>query len=118
MPSAPCARGGHVYSGRPSNFYPALLCDGKRYQVKRNFCSDHAHEVMLDHKTDWHDRSVRNGQTPNGTCYGCGLVLESFSQLARFFLTAYIDGKFRRDFEAQYCPACTAKVVEEFEFDV
>ena len=118
MPSLVCARGAHVVNGRPSNFYPALLCDGQKYQAKRAFCSEHCHDMLADHKTDWHDRSVRNGQTPDGTCYGCGLVLETNAQLSRFYLTAYVDGKFRRDFEAHYCPACTAKIVEEFEFDV
>lgn len=118
MASKPCDRCGQPAPGRLAGIYPALLIDGTRHQARRQYCLPHMREIVANHAKDWRDRALSDSSEPSTSCCRCGQVLDNSAQLTRFYATAYLDGKNRRDFDAQYCSSCTGLIISEFEFDV
>jgi hypothetical protein len=113
MATLPCDAHGGIARGRLCTAYPALLQDGNRKSAKRRLCMDCMHDLLVMHATDWQDQVLKLEQDAGTTCTRCGEVYVGNGQLSRFFCTAYIDGKTRRDYFALYCDSCAQFVAEE-----
>lgn len=118
MASVPCDACHAPTRGRLAGIYPVLLVDDTRHPKYRRYCLPHMRDVVANHAKDWRDRALTDSSEESTTCFSCGTVLESSTHLARFYATAYLDGKNRRDFESQYCQQCLGAIIREFEFEV
>jgi hypothetical protein len=118
MAAAACDQCGQNRGSRLSTFYPALVADGKRHSKKRHLCSEHARDSIAKHAKDWRDKALVDADPPGSTCLACGEVQPVSAALTPFYCTLYLDGKYRRDYQSQYCAACVGTIVSEFEIDV
>jgi ribosomal protein S27AE len=113
-----CDGHGSSRAGRLYGVYPAVLRDGKRFHGYRRFCRDCMRDLLARHSKDWHDPYATSPEQSETACSFCDLVVSNGAQLQPFWVTLYPDGKNRRDYDAQYCPACADGVISEFELHV
>lgn len=118
MSTLVCDRHGTTIRGRLLGLYPALVQDGVRYSAYKRLCWDCMHQTLVDHKKDWKDAAMLNGDEDAHACHSCGEVQDSIGKLSRFYVTAYPDSKQRRDYEAYYCPECADLTKSEFDLRV
>lgn len=118
MATMPCDRHRAPQRGRLCGLYPVLLKDGTRLTKYRRLCVPCMQDLLISHASDWKDSQLAFSSNEQQACSSCGVVVENSGQLTRFYATAYLDGKNRRDYYAMYCDSCVSTCVSEFEFDV
>src|SRR5215472_18275065 len=117
MSLVPCDRHGHAVPGRVVGTYPSVVLDGTRYSRKLRLCDECLTELLADRQTEWIDVSIGVPTQQDPKCSKCGDSVVALKDLQTFWFTAYVSGKYRRDYRAWYCRSCAETTIVSLELE-
>lgn len=117
MSLVPCDRHGTTVVGRVVGTYPTVVFDGARYSRRLRLCDACLEQLLDAHVSDWDDVSVAQHGRIDGHCYKCDTNGLSPKDLQTFWFTAYVKGKYRRDYRAWYCRSCAQTMIDTLELE-
>lgn len=108
----PCDRHGHVVPAGVRGVFPSIVISGQRYSRKLRLCDECIGELLDHHDAEWREVTIANRDPDPSACARCATEPGDLKDLNTFWVTLYVQGKYRRDYRSRYCPACSQLMVD------